>query len=90
LAIAGFLEIYLVLGLEVPSRDAGAADEAMPHGRLSIDSLATQANLNCGFHLLTRDNKQRFGPGVKWRFISSCNSERILASQNLFQTRVLL
>ena len=37
-------------GLAVPSRDAGAA---VPHGRLSTDTLVTQANCNCLCHLLT-------------------------------------
>jgi hypothetical protein len=48
----------LFLGLEDPSHDASAPIGAMPHGRLSIDSLAAQANVTLLLHLLTqvRDN----------------------------------
>jgi hypothetical protein len=43
LAIAGFLK-NLLFSLEVSPHDAGAANAAMPLGRLSIGSLVAQAN----------------------------------------------
>src|SRR5260370_37176986 len=51
-AIAGSLEIYCY-GLENPSHDANAASAALPHGRLSGDKLAVNANFNRDSHLLT-------------------------------------
>ena len=50
LTIAGLLGNCLYR-LAVPPRNASAA---MPHGLLSISSLATQANCYRVFHLLTR------------------------------------
>jgi hypothetical protein len=55
LAIAGFSKFYFVYALEVPSHDADAAS-AMPLGRLSIDSLAAQANIHDGLHHVTAAN----------------------------------
>jgi hypothetical protein len=54
LAIAGFWK-SLSSGLEASSHDAVAARAAMPYGRLSGDSLVTNANLNRGNHLLTSE-----------------------------------
>ncbi len=42
----------------------------MPHGRLSIDSLTAQANLNCCYHDLTVENKHDPQQTVKLCF---CN-----------------
>jgi hypothetical protein len=36
--------------LEAPSHDASAASAAMPHGRLSIDTLCAQANIRLNTH----------------------------------------
>jgi hypothetical protein len=53
LAIAGFWKIQGI-GLAVPSRDASAADLAIPHGRLSTGSLPAQANCMCLGHIQRR------------------------------------
>jgi hypothetical protein len=59
---------FLFVELEVSSHDANAASGAMPHGRLSIDALATQTNVALTSHFSNRANKHHPGPFVKNRF----------------------
>jgi hypothetical protein len=47
-------ENLLYFGLEVPSHDADAAGATMPHGRLSNESLAANADFSRRSHLLAR------------------------------------
>jgi hypothetical protein len=51
--------------LETSSRGAKAANRALPHGRLSMDSLTAQAKVKLSCHIPTRDKEHHMEASVK-------------------------